>query len=162
MQTCQPGDGYNFSASSMGFSLGIDPGFVTYVPIGDGGDGPPHPFKVISGGTIEGVTTVTVITGAVNNSIPTNMSASLTVTSSGYVWVAAGYDSTNKVFPDPTNLTIAAGATLPTSTTSVAYIALAQIVSGTVNQLVTGSLWGDRIQVGSGGTASAHYYFARV
>lgn len=161
MQTCQPGDGYNFSASSKGFSLGVDPQFVNYVAIGDSDDYL-HPFKVIDGGTSEGVTTVTVITGAVNNSIPTNMNASLTLTDSGYVWVAAGYDSTNKVFPDPTNLTIAAGATLPTSTTSVAYIALAQIVSGTVNQLVTGSLWGDRIQVGSGGSASAHYYFARV
>lgn len=155
----QPGVGYNFTSSSQGTNLDVQKDWVEYVPAALQTT---HPFKVIDGGTTEGVTTVTVITGAVNNSIPTNMSASLTVTSSGYVWVAAGYDSTNKVFPDPTNLTIAAGATLPTSTTSVAYIALAQIVSGTINQLVTGSLWGDRIQVGSGGTASAHYYFARV
>jgi hypothetical protein len=161
MQTCQPGDGYNFSASSNGFSLGVDMPLVQYVSVGDDSS-PPHPFKVISGGTVEGVTTVTVITGAVNNKIPTNMSASLTITENGWVWVACGYDATNKVFPDATNLTIAAGATLPASTTSVGYIALAQVVSGSVNQLVTGSLWGDRIQIGSGGTASAHYYFARV
>lgn len=154
MQTCQPGDGYNFSASSRGFTLGVDQQLVTYVPLSDDNV---HPFKVFLSGT-----SATVQTGAVNNSIPTNMGATLSVGTGGYVWVAAGYDATNKVFPDPTNLTIAAGATLPTSTTSVAYIALAQIVSGTVNQLVTGSLWGDRIQVGSGGTASAHYYFARV
>jgi len=149
----QPGVGYNLISSSQGTDLVVDQPFVNYIAIGDS----VHPFKVFLTGT-----TATVVTGAVNNSIPTNMNDSLTLTDGGYVWVAAGYDSTNKAFPDPTNLTIAAGATLPTSTTSVAYIALAQIVSGTVNQLVTGSLWGDRIQVGSGGTASAHYYFARV
>lgn len=150
----QPGVGYNFTSSSQGTNLDVQKDWVEYVPAALQTT---HPFKVNMSGT-----TATVVTGAVNNSIPTNMNASLTLTDSGYVWVAAGYDATNKVFPDPTNLTIAAGATLPTSTTSVAYIALAQIVSGTVNQLVTGSLWGDRIQVGSGGTASAHYYFARV
>lgn len=152
----QPGVGYNFTSSSQGTNLDVQKDWVEYVSAASGES--THPFKV----SALSASTYTVKTGAVNNAIPTNMSASLTVTSSGYVWVAAGYDSTNKVFPDPTNLTIAAGATLPTSTTSVAYIALAQIVSGTINQLVTGSLWGDRIQVGSGGTASAHYYFARV
>lgn len=156
MQTCQPGDGYNFSASSRGFTLGVDQQLVNYVSLSDGDS--LHPFKVIANGT----GSYTVVTGAVNNSIPTNMTATLAYVGAGSVWVKCGYDATNKKFPDPADLEIAAGATLPASTTSDAYVLLATVNAGEVNQIVTGSLWGDRIQIGSGGTASAHYYFARV
>jgi len=156
MQTCQPGDGYNFSASSRGFTLGVDQQLVNYVSLSDGDS--LHPFKVIANGT----GSYTVVTGAVNNSIPTNMTATLAYVGAGSVWVKCGYDATNKKFPDPTDLEIAAGATLPASTTSTAYVLLATVNDGAVNQIVTGSLWGDRIQIGSGTTQNAHYYFARV
>jgi len=156
MQTCQPGDGYNFSASSRGFTLGVDQQLVNYVSLSDGDS--LHPFKVIANGT----GSYTVVTGAVNNSIPTNMTATLAYVGAGSVWVKCGYDATNKKFPDPADLEIAAGATLPDSTTSDAYVLLATVNAGEVNQIVTGSLWGDRIQVGSGETQNAHYYFARV
>lgn len=156
MQTCQPGDGYNFSASSRGFTLGVDQQLVNYVSLSDGDS--LHPFKVIANGT----GSYTVVTGAVNNSIPTNMTATLAYVGAGSVWVKCGYDATNKKFPDPADLEIAAGATLPDSTTSDAYVLLATVNAGEVNQIVTGSLWGDRIQIGSGETQNAHYYFARV
>jgi hypothetical protein len=156
MDQIQPGTGYNFKASSSGFTLDIDKAWVDYLSAGVISGF--HPFKVIANGT----GSYNVVTGAVNNSIPTNMTATLAYVGAGSVWVKCGYDATNKKFPDPADLEIAAGATLPDSTTSDAYVLLATVNAGEVNQIVTGSLWGDRIQVGSGETQNAHYYFARV
>ena len=117
-----------------------------------------HPFKV----SAINETTYSVKTGAVNNAIPTNMTSTVTVTGPGFVWVAAGYDATNKVFPDPANITIGAGTSLPASDATTSYVALASVNAGVVTQLVTGSLWGDRIQVGSGASEDAYYYYSRV
>lgn len=152
----QPGVGYNFTSSSQGINLDVQKDWVEYVPAAI--ESGLHPFKVIANGT----GSYTVVTGAVNNSIPTNMTATLAYVGAGSVWVKCGYDATNKKFPDPADLEIAAGATLPDSTISDAYVLLATVNAGEVNQIVTGSLWGDRIQVGSGETQNAHYYFARV
>lgn len=117
-----------------------------------------HPFKV----SAINETTYSVKTGAVNNAIPTNMTSTVEVTGAGFVWVAAGYNATTKVFPDPANLVIAAGTSLPASDATTSYIALASVNAGVVTQLVTGSLWGDRIQVGSGASEDAYYYYSRV
>jgi len=157
----QPGSGYDFRASSSGFSLEIEKGWVDYVSTSEGGDNL-HPFKVVFTSNAEEIYTYRVVTGAVNNSIPSNMDDTFDLIEAGSIWVACGYDATNKKFPDPTNIVLDSGPTLPDSTTSVAYVLLATVNDGVVNQIVTGSLWGDRIQIGSGGTASAHYYFARV
>ena len=157
----QPGVGYNFTSSSQGTNLDVQKDWVEYVSAGSGGDNL-HPFKVIFTSQAEEIFSYRVVTGAVNNSIPSNMDDTFNVIEAGSIWVACGYDATNKKFPDPTNIVLDSGPTLPDSTTSVAYVLLATVNDGVVNQIVTGSLWGDRIQIGSGETASAHYYFARV
>jgi hypothetical protein len=157
----QPGSGYDFKASSSGFSIEIEKGWVDYISTAAAGDNL-HPFKVIFTSNAEEIFTYRVVTGAVNNSIPSNMDDTFDLIEAGSIWVACGYDATNKKFPDPTNIVLDSGPTLPDSTTSVAYVLLATVNDGAVNQIVTGSLWGDRIQIGSGETASAHYYFARV
>ena len=132
------------------------PGSCTGSPTSD------HPFKVVYAGEVEGESTYTVVTGTVNNAIPVNIDDTLTVTGAGYVWLEIPYDSTNKVFPKADEVIIASGTTLPDSDADYSYVALASVDGGTVNQLITGSLWGDRIQLGSGSTASAQYYYAKV
>lgn len=120
-----------------------------------------HPFKVIKKGVENEVSKWSVVTGSVNNIVPTNMSEILSV-ENGWVWVKSDYDAGSKSFPGQTGVTIGAGETLPSSSTTSSYVALAQITAGTQAQLITGSLWGDRIQLGGGGTQTAQYYYAKV
>lgn len=120
-----------------------------------------HPFKVVKHGKHEGVTQWKVITGMVNNVVPTNMYQILGL-ENGYVWVQSDFDSETQYFPSQYGVLIGAGESLPASTMQTSYVALAKITSGVSEQLVTGSLWGDRIQVGSGPSGSAHYYYAKV
>lgn len=129
---------------------------------GGGAEAADHPFKVKFEGTTDGESSYSVVVGAVNNAIPYNIEDTLTVTGTGYVWLQIPYDSTNKVFPKADEVIIVAGTAPPYSDGDYAYVWLAQVNGETVNQLITGSLWGDRIQLGSGAYASAQYYFAKV
>ena len=111
-----------------------------------------HPFKVSS----VNETTYTVKAGAVNNAIPTNMTSTVEVTGSGYVWLVVPYSGSSF---NPSSLVIAAGPSVPTDTDSQGYISLAFVNAGTVSQFVTGSLWASRIKVGE---LTAQYYYSRI
>lgn len=111
-----------------------------------------HPFKVSAASE----TTYKVKSGAVNNSIPTNIASTLSYTGSGFVWVVVPYSGSTF---DPASLVVAAGATVPADTDAEGYVALAEVNAGVVTQLVTGSLWAKRIKVGS---LTAEYFYSRV
>ena len=123
------------------------------------------PFKV-KRGAADG--TWTVCPGMVNNEIPTNIDSVFSITD-GFIYLEIPYDATNKAFPEAGGVILAAGLDMPTSDKDFSYVAVAQIVSSgtegvppTANQLLNGSLWGDRIQVGAGDTETAYYYYAGV
>jgi hypothetical protein len=96
-------------------------------------------------------------------------------TSSSIVYLRSGPDATTNVFPatapigtsdpdDPYPRIYSTGTALDTDTDALAYLAIAKVNalgSGvySVDQYVTGSLWGDRIKLG---TQTAQYYYARI
>jgi hypothetical protein len=51
------------------------------------------------------------------------------------------------------------GTPVPSDTDAEGYILIATVSGSTVTQIVTGSLWADRLKMG---TQTAQYYFARV
>jgi hypothetical protein len=109
----------------------------------------------------EGANSWSVCTGMVNNEIPTNISSTFAV-SSGFIYLVIPYDTEAKQFPSAGGVSIDTGTEIPDSEVDVSYVAIAEIVDDSVNQLITGSLWGDRIQVGAGDTQNAYYYYAQV
>ena len=91
-----------------------------------------------------------------------------------YIVLKLGYDSSTKKYPDddtshvsssPSYPVVASLTYMPTTDDTDSYIVLAAAYQDpttkaiTVWQAVTGSLWTDRIKVGS---ATADYYFAKV
>jgi hypothetical protein len=96
-------------------------------------------------------------------------------TSSSIVYLRVGKDASTNQFPpsspispydpaDPYPTVFNTGGALPADTDTYGYLALAKVNalgSGvySVDQYVTGSLWGDRIKLGS---ATATYYYARI
>jgi len=125
------------------------------------GDTCEYPFQVHSATPDGEVATWSICHGMVNNQVPGNIDAPV-VLDDGYIFLAIDYDGVTKAFPEPDGVTIGSASIVPVSTKDVSYIAIAQIVGGEVNQLISGSLWGDRIQIGYGPTETAQYYYAKV
>ena len=120
---------------------------------------PTHPYKVIFNGSGEGGSnTFSIVLGSTNNVVPTNIAESINVGVGNYVaYLKHPYANGN--FPDQTNFEWAIAASIPADTDAYGYVYLAEITGTSVEQIVTGSLWGDRLKIG---TQTAHYYFARV
>jgi hypothetical protein len=117
-----------------------------------------HPFKVIHVETTGGFSEYRIVSGTVNNVTPGNIASTITVSTSTYeVWVKAPFAS--GLFPNPTGFEWNIGTPLPADTDAEGYIRIATVNGATVTQYVTGSLWADRIKLGS---ATATYYYARV
>lgn len=128
------------------------------------GDACEYPFQVHKDSEAEGVATYSVCEGMVNNIIPSNITDTFDVVvgEEAFIWVAVGNTGTAPYinFPDPDNVTLDSGATVPTDTDALGYIAIAHIqTDGTVAQLVTGSVWASRIKIG---TNTAQYFYAGV
>lgn len=119
---------------------------------------PTHPYKVVLSGTAVGTNTFSIVLGSTNNVVPTNITSSITVANGNYVaYLRHPYAS--GVFPDQTNFDWNIAASLPVDTDTYGYVYLAEITGTTVEQIVTGSLWGDRLKTGSD---TARYYYAQV
>jgi len=117
-----------------------------------------HPFLVTHVSTSGGSSSYTIQSGTVNNLVPGNIASTITVsTALCKVWVRVPYLSPN--FPDTTNFEWNIGTTLPTDTDTDGYIKVAEVNGATVTQFVTGSLFADRIKLG---TLTAKYYYSRV
>jgi hypothetical protein len=117
-----------------------------------------HPYKVVFVSSSGGLDTFSIITGSTNNVIPGNIGSTITVSSGSYdVWIKHPYLSPN--FPDAGGFEWDMGTPVPSDTDAEGYILIATVSGSTVTQIVTGSLWADRLKLG---TQTAQYYFARV
>ena len=137
----------DFSWTSYGSCI-PEPGPVT----------PDHPYKVNFVSTAGGLDTFSIVTGATNNVTPGNIASTITVSSGAYdVWIKHPYLSPN--FPDAGGFEWDMGTPVPADTDTEGYILIATVNGPTVTQIVTGSLWADRLKMG---TQTAQYYFART
>jgi hypothetical protein len=117
-----------------------------------------HPFLVTHVSTSAGNSTYHIQSGTVNNLVPGNIATDLTVaTALCDVWLKVPYLA--GVFPDATGFAWAIGTTMPADTDAEGYIKVATVNGATVTQLVTGSLWADRIKLAG---ITARYYYARI
>jgi hypothetical protein len=117
-----------------------------------------HPFLVTYLANAAGMFTYGIQSGTVNNVTPGNILADITVPLDACdVFLKVPYLA--GVFPDATNFEWDIATSTPPDTDAEGYIKVATVNGATVTQLITGSLWADRIKLG---TATATYYFARV
>jgi hypothetical protein len=117
-----------------------------------------HPFLVTHVSTSAGNSTYHIQSGTVNSVIPGNIATDLTVaTALCDVWLKVPYLA--GVFPDATGFAWAIGTTMPADTDAEGYIKVATVNGATVTQLITGSLWADRIKLAG---ITARYYYARI
>jgi hypothetical protein len=119
-----------------------------------------HPFLVQLDTETETERTFSIVSGTVNNLVPNNIDDPITVgLSAYYVYLKLPYVS--GVYPSAgTDFSWNISATMPTDTDAFAYVKVADInPDGSVSQYVTGSLWSDRIKMG---TQTARYYHARI
>ena len=117
-----------------------------------------HPFKVSLIFSADGMFTYSIQPGTVNNETPGNILSDITVSLMTYeVWVKVPYAAPN--FPATSGFEWNIGSDVPPDTDSEGYVRIATVNGDTITQYITGSLWGDRIKLGS---LTADYYFARV
>jgi hypothetical protein len=119
-----------------------------------------HPFLVQLDTETDTERTFSIVSGTVNNLVPNNIDDPITVGLSAYfVYLKLPYVS--GVYPSAgTDFSWNIAATMPTDTDAFAYVKVADInPDGSVSQYVTGSLWSDRIKMG---TQTARYYHARI
>jgi len=117
-----------------------------------------HPYQVVFDSSAGGFDTYSIVTGTTNNITPGNIASTITVATGAYdVWIKHPYLSPN--FPDAGGFEWDIGTPVPSDTDSEGYILIATVSGSTVTQIVTGSLWADRLKLG---TTTAQYYFARV
>lgn len=123
-------------------------------------DGSMHPFKVIFDGESAGNSTYSIISGTVNNLVPNGVGTPITVSTGAY-YVCLKLPFASGAFPaNNTDFKWEIAATMPSDTDAFGYVKVADInPDGSVTQYVTGSLWADRIKLGS---ATATYYYARI
>jgi hypothetical protein len=141
----------------LGGETAINPDFTI---VGSCSDSCDHPFQVKRVSYVaEEYGEFSICTGMVNNVIPSNMEDTVLLLN-GQIYLSVAYNSSDRIFPG--GITINIDDEVPDSTKDVSYIAIARIVDGQVQQLITGSLWGDRIQVGAGESEQAFYYYAQV
>jgi hypothetical protein len=124
------------------------------------GDAPSsdHPFKVIHVETDGGFSEYRIVSGTVNNVVPGNIASTITVSTGTYeVWIKVPFAAPN--FPATSGFEWNIGTPVPADTDAEGYVRVATVNGATVTQYITGSLWGDRIKLG---TQTATYYYARV
>ena len=125
-----------------------------------------HPFYVRKH-VVDGELKYSVCVGSVNNVLLPDTDILEGVTADGFVYIRSEYDGANRRFPanpDGVSALFAEGA-MPADTNVFGRIAICHITgadnpeTAVFNQLVTGSLWADRIKLGD---ETAIYYYARV
>lgn len=127
-------------------------------------DGDTFPYRVYVSGSSEGGIDYAIDEGMINNIIPSNIDdvISLPPDTNTYIYVKAGntFFGGINTFPDPADVTIAYGSTMPEQSNEYCYVLIAHITGTTINQIIKNSLWGDRIKVSD--SADATYYIAGV
>lgn len=184
----QPGVGYNFDSSNKGFTLDVSDPFpdntqakthpfqvinVSYDSVGSA-----WTYQVVPG-TLNNVVpqieedSVWVLLDRTSGGLPDWPVSVLTpfdaTTHECFIYLRAGKDATSGAFPSSDDTStdyprIICSDTALADTDTYGYVLLAKATEGTgpvcsVVQYVTGSLWGDRIKLG---TITASYYYARI
>lgn len=159
-----PGVGYSITNSPKGYSLEIE----QQTQVID------TPFRVYEDSTSNGTAIIRISPGTINNVLPTvggsqigGASAYLAKPqSSGFVILSIPASATpGSAFPSGTPQ-VTFNATVQASSAEMAFVALASITAIsqdgstilTINQLVTGSLWGERFECGE----ELDYWFSRI
>ena len=113
-----------------------------------------HPFYVKTIKVGESVS-YEVCPGTINNQTPSNIYDTFILADGDIVFLACSNDQVTY----PAVSSIGNASVLPEDDDEFGYIKIAEKVNGEIVQYVTGSLWSDRIKLG---TQTATYYFARV
>ena len=118
-----------------------------------------HPFEVKRTGVAESIVW-SVCEGSVNNVLPDPPFGTFTMTD-GLVWLRVEYGDERFPInaPEYSGIIVQYGTTVPADTDVYGHIVIASITDDVVTQLVTGSLWGNRIKLGSN---VARYFWARI
>ena len=117
-----------------------------------------HPFKVKHVETSEGSSTYSIVSGTVNNLVPQNIDDELSGTGTLQVYIKVPYVSPD--FPkNNTDFIWVIDTTLPADDDDFAYIRVAEVNGDTITQFVTGSVWAERLKIG---TRTAVYYWAGI
>jgi hypothetical protein len=185
----QPGVGYGFDSSKKGLTLDIGDPFPSPPPITHHPfkvinvilDGSTWLYQVVPG-TLNNLVaqieedSVWVKLDRTAGGLPYWPVSVLTpfngTTHQCFIYLRSGKDLTTDEYPSPDDTAdeyprIVCSDVELEDDADFGYILLATATEGsgpivTINQYVTGSLWADRIQVGSGETVEAYYYYARV
>jgi hypothetical protein len=129
------------------------------VVLGGGGGENIHPFKLRKNMTTSDPdTTVWEVTaGTLNNIVPSNVTDTFYLVDGESVWIKCDTDSTTHEYPSA--VSIGHGVVMPDDDDDSGYLRIAKRVGSDIQQYVTGSLWSDRIKLG---TATAKYFYARI
>jgi hypothetical protein len=184
----QPGVGYTFDSSSKGFTLDTSEQFpdnsqpyrhpFQVINISYNSAGSAWLFQVVPGTLNNNVAqieedSVWVLLDRTSGGIPDWPVSVLTpfdaTTHKCYIYLRAGVDATSGAFPGSDDTAaeyprIICSDVELADTDTYGYVLLAVATEGTgpvctVVQYVTGSLWGDRLKLG---TNTAAYYYARI
>lgn len=135
--------------------------FRSDISLGSSSGANDHPFKVTIASYSGGTLTLEVRPGTVNNIIPSNVLPS-TIAYSGSlpakVYLRVKYEGSPAVI-NQSETYVAAYSDDQTSDDTYTYLKLAEATDTDVTQLVLGSVWLDRLKVGS---LDARYFYARV
>lgn len=134
--------------------------FASDVVVIGGGGGGAHPLKVVRTGSTGETPVCVVKPGTVNNIIPSNIADSFLLEENELVYLRVEFSADPTSIPVPIAVTIQTSNIELASTDVYAYVKIGVNIGGIVYPLVTGSLWCDRIKVGS--EADPLYYFARI
>ena len=184
----QPGVGYNFYSSGSGVSLDISDPFPStttqqthpfqVINVAYDAVGTCWTYQVVPG-TLNNVVpqidedSVWVKLDRTSGGLPDWPVSVLTpfdaTTHECFIYLRAGKDATSGAFPSSDDTSsdyprIICSDTALSDTDTYGYVLIAKATEGTgpvctVAQYVTGSLWGDRIKLG---TITASYYYARI
>jgi len=121
------------------------------------GEGECNPFKVRRNGTVGDDVVYEICPGTVNNVVPDNIYDTFILVDGDSVWLRCDTRSSDNEYPY--QIMVESGTTMPTDTDDFGYVKVAKVVNGKIEQYITGSLWTDRIKLG---TLTATYYFARI
>ena len=124
-----------------------------------GGGANVHPFMVRRNGTVGDDTVYQIEPGTINNEEVSNIADTFILSDGEYVWLKLGVGDASASYKYPVSAVVQWGTVVPPDEDDFGYVKVAKRVGTTIQQFVTGSLWSDRIKLG---TATAAYYYARI
>lgn len=128
------------------------------VALGGGGESI-HPFKVRRNGTVGDDIVYQIEPGTINNKEVGNILDTFILDDGELVWLQLTVGNAASNYEFPTSIAVQNGTVMPPDTDEHAYIKVARRSGVTIQQFITGSLWSDRIKLG---TQTAAYYYARI